>query len=87
MCAMVARAQACSGLQVSTAQALSLALCGNCDGCVQEQVTCILQPLQAAVPPLSSAVFEEASMLVLLRTNLATQPATRESRELAQHVN
>ena len=50
--------QVCSGLQVTTAQALPLALHANCDGWAQEQVEHILKPLQAGVPPLSSAAFE-----------------------------
>ena len=85
MCAVAARVWACLGHQVFTTQALSLALYGNHDGWAQEQVACILQPLQVAVPPLSSVAFE-ASMH-LLCTDLATQHAASEARELAQHAN
>ena len=85
MHATVARAWACSGLQVSTVQALSPALHVNCDRWVQEQVTHTLQPLWVAAPPLLSAALE-ASMH-LLRTNLATHHVTSEARELAQHVD
>ena len=82
---MVARAQACLDLQVSTTQALSPALHANHDGWAQEQVACILQPLQVAAPPLLSAAFE-ASMH-LLHTNLATHHAASEARGLAQHAD
>ena len=81
-----AGAWACLGLQVSTVQAMLPALCGNCDGWVQEQFTCILQPLQVVVPPLSSVAFKAG--MQLLCTDLATQYAARsEERELAQYVD
>ena len=85
MHAVVAGAQACSGLLVSTVQALSPTLCTNHDRWVQEQVACILQPLWAAVPPLLSTAFEAG--MHLLHTNLATHRATSEARELAQHAD
>ena len=85
MHAAAASTQACSGLQVSTLQALSPALHANCDGWAQEQVAHILQSLWAAAPPLLSAAFEAG--MHLLCTNLATQHAASEARELAQHAD
>ena len=85
MCAMAARAWACSGLQVFTTQALSPVLCGNHDGWAQEQVACILNPVWAAAPPLSSAAFKAS--VQLLHTDLVTQHAVSQARELAQHAN
>ena len=72
---------------VTTLQAFSPALHANHDGCVQEQVTHILQPLWvAAPPPLLSAMFK-ASMHLLCTDLVATHHATSEARELAQHAN
>ena len=85
MCAGPAGAQACSGLQVATTQALPPALHTNCDGWAQEQVKCLFAPLQARAPPLLSAAFK-ASMH-LLWTDLATHHAASKARELAQHAD
>ena len=85
MRATPAGAQGCSGLQLSMAQALPLALCANHDGWAQEQVKHLFKPLQAVAPPLSSAAFEAG--MQLLRTDLATHHAASEARELAQHMD
>ena len=57
MCKALAGARAPSGLQVSTTQLLSLELHGTHNGWAQEQVKCILEPLQAVTYPLLSVTF------------------------------
>lgn len=85
MRATSASARACLGLQVSTVQALPLALCRDHDGWAHDQVQHILQPLWMAAPPLLSTSFEVG--MQLLCTDLTTQHAASEARELAQHAN
>jgi hypothetical protein len=85
MRAMAAGARPCLGLQVDTAQALPLTVCGTQDGWAQEQVESILWLLQAVTPPLSSAAFKTG--MQLLHTDLAAHHAIHEARELAQHAN
>ena len=76
---------ACSGLQVTTAQALPPALHANHNGWAQEQAEHLFAPLQAGAPPLSSAAFKAG--IQLLQTDLATHHAASEARELAQHAD
>ena len=85
MCTAPAGARGRSGLQVSTAQALPLALHANHDGWAQEQVKHLFKPLWAMAPPLSSAAFEAGMQLLWM--DLATHHAASEARELAQHAD
>ena len=79
MSAASARAQASSGLQVSTTQLLSPKLHGTCDGWAQEQAECILEPLQAVAHPWLSVAFKAGTEQ--LQSSLAAKHAMWESRE------
>ena len=84
-CTALTRAQARSGLQVATTQALPLGLHTSHDGWAQEQVKCLFKQLRARAPPLSSAAFK--ACMQLLQMDLATHHTASEARELAQHVD
>ena len=77
--------QARSGLQTLTAQLLPPELRGGHDGWAQEQAEKIFGPLHAMTLPLSSTAFQ--AVMEQLRTDLATQHATRETCELAHHAD
>ena len=76
--AVLAGAQACSGLQTSTTQLLPPELCGAHDGWVQEQAKKIFGPLHAMTLPLSSATFQ-TGMEQLQHSNLVAQHTIQEA--------
>ena len=86
-CAVLAGAQACSGLQhqVPTTQLLLPELHGAHDGWVQEQAKKFFAPLHTMTLPLSSIAFQTG--MDQLHSDLAAQHATQEAQELVQHAN
>ena len=85
MHAALAGTQACLGLQVSTTQLLSPKLHGAHDGWAHKQAKKIIMPLHTVTLPLSSVAFQMG--MDQLHSDLATQHATHEAQELAQHAN